>query len=437
MTTTRHLMSALTVFHLDNPEATWEDLKARLAEIAEGALATPGEDAYGLVLSDLAESLQEAARVLPLSIPQAKAITLAYRVLSASQARLSGDLKPLLGLLDNELADSIDHAYQLGAVDRDNRLSLSQSVGPRSVPAESTTTAPADPALGFTFQGLSDAFEAERSESMAPATLKNFRSSTKTIAGILGAQDMRSHTRADMLGVRERLCETRKGSTVNKLLTHLSMVIAWAQATGLITHDYSKKLTITKGAESSRQAFSTDQIATLKAASVGHLASDWKGAAMALGVATGARIGEIHQLLGEDITKDPDTGLWLMSINDNNGKTLKNKFSRRVVPLVGVPDSVCEALAGTVGPLFTMSMSGFAQMLNQAVRDVLGTVAGEGLSFHSLRHSLATDLKTSGCPLGTAQEILGHSSGSISYDLYGGSASTDVARLATALAKVR
>ncbi|MGE8466491.1 MAG: tyrosine-type recombinase/integrase [Pseudomonas putida] len=82
-------------------------------------------------------------------------------------------------------------------------------------------------------------------------------------------------------------------------------------------------------------------------------------------------------------------------------------------------------------------MSGFAQMLNQAVRDVLGTVAGEGLSFHSLRHSLATDLKASGCPVGTAQEILGHSSGSISYDLYGGSASADVVRLAEALAKVR
>lgn len=441
MSSTRHLMAALQVFHLDNPEATWPELKARLSEIAEGALATPEEDTYGLVLSDLAESLQEAARVLPLSIPQAKAITLAYRVLSASQARLSGDLKPLLGLLDNELADPIDHSYQVGAVDRYNRLSPPQSVGPHSVPAESPgkayIKAPVGPAHESTFEALCDAYEAERSETMAPATLKNFRSSSKTLAGLLGALDMRTHTRADMVGVREALCETRKGSTVNKLLTHLSMVMSWAQATGLITHDYSKKLTITKGAESSRQAFTGAQTEALKAASVGHLASDWKGAAMALGVASGARIGEIHQLTGEDITKDPETGLWLMSINDNNGKTLKNKFSRRVVPLVGIPEATCEALAGTVGRLFPMSMSGFAQMLNQAVRDVLGTVAGEGLSFHSLRHSLATDLKASGCPVGTAQEILGHSSGSISYDLYGGSASADVARLAEALAKVR
>ncbi|MCE1009975.1 tyrosine-type recombinase/integrase [Pseudomonas monteilii] len=437
MSSTRHLMAALQVFHLDNPEATWPELKARLSEIAEGALATPEEDTYGLVLSDLAESLQEAARVLPLSIPQAKAITLAYRVLSASQARLSGDLKPLLGLLDNELADSIGYSYQVGSSDRECRLSLPQSVGPHSVPAESTATAPTDNAHEFTFEALSDALEAERGETMAPATLKNFRSSSKTIAGLLGDLDMRAHTRADMLGVREALQETRKGSTVNKLLTHLGMVVSWSQATGLITHDYSKKLAVTKGAESSRQAFTKAQTEALKAASVGHLASDWKGAAMALGVASGARIGEIHQLTGEDITKDPETGLWLMSINDNNGKTLKNKFSRRVVPLIGIPEATCEALAGTVGRLFPMSMSGFAQMLNQAVRDVLGTVAGEGLSFHSLRHSLATDLKASGCPVGTAQEILGHSSGSISYDLYGGSASADVGRLAEALAKVR
>jgi len=90
-----------------------------------------------------------------------------------------------------------------------------------------------------------------------------------------------------------------------------------------------------------------------------------------------------------------------------------------------------------VGRLFPMSMSGFAQMLNQAVRDILGTVAGEGLSFHSLRHSLASDLKAAGVPLGTAQEILGHSSGSISYDLYGGSAQADLKRLGEAVALVR
>ena len=434
MSSTRHLMAALQVFHLDNPEATWPELKARLTELAEGALATPEDDAYGLVLSDLAESLQEAARVLPLSIPQAKAITLAYRVLSASQARLSGDLKPLLGLLDDELADTIDHSYHFDVIDRGGRLSLSQSVGSHSVPAESTAKAPS---TVFTFQSLSDAFEAERGADMAPATLKNFRSSTKTIAGLLDDLDMRSHTRADMLGVRDRLSETRKGSTVNKLLTHLGMIVSWAYATGLITHDYSKKLTIAKGADSSRQAFTKDQIAALRDASVGHLASDWKGAAMALGVATGARIGEIHQLTGQDIYKDEATGLWLVSINDDNGKTLKNKFSRRVVPLVGIPEATCAALAGTVGRLFPMSMSGFAQMLNQAVRDVLGTVAGEGLSFHSLRHSLATDLKAAGVPLGTAQEILGHSSGSISYDLYGGSAQADLKRLGDAVTMVR
>lgn len=158
MSSTRHLMAALQVFHLDNPEATWPELKARLSEIAEGALATPESGTYGLVLSDLAESLQEAARVLPLSIPQAKAITLAYRVLSASQARLSGDLKPLLGLLDGELADSIGRDYHAGNSDRENSLSLSQSVRPPQVPTASTT---AEPSPEFTFQALSDALEAE------------------------------------------------------------------------------------------------------------------------------------------------------------------------------------------------------------------------------------------------------------------------------------
>lgn len=272
---------------------------------------------------------------------------------------------------------------------------------------------------------------------MAPATLKNFRSSTKTIAGILGDKDMRSHTRADLVGMRETLLETRKASTVNKLLVHTSSVLSWSVSTGLLTVAYDKKLTITKGADSSRTAFTKGQLDVLQAASVGYLRGDWKGHALALGIATGARIGEIHQLSGVDLYKDPHSGLWVIDINDREGKTLKNSFSRRIVPVVGIPEATLEDLAATDGRLFAMSMSGFSQMVNGAIRDILATTAGEGLSFHSLRHSLASDLKTAGVPLGTAQEILGHSSGSISYDLYGGAAKSDLKRLGDALRLIR
>lgn len=42
----------------------------------------------------------------------------------------------------------------------------------------------------------------------------------------------------------------------------------------------------------------------------------------------------------------------------------------------------------------------------------------EGLAFHSFRHTVATQLKQHGVQLAYAQALLGHSSGSITYDRY-------------------
>ena len=42
----------------------------------------------------------------------------------------------------------------------------------------------------------------------------------------------------------------------------------------------------------------------------------------------------------------------------------------------------------------------------------------DGLAFHSFRHTVATQLKQHGVELAYAQAIMGHSSGSITYDRY-------------------
>lgn len=436
MTTAKHLLQTLKTFHLDNPEATWDELRGRLVEIAEDALWSPGEDSMGLVWSDLGEDLQEIARTMPLTYPQAQAITAAYKVLGGAQGRLNGDLSGLMEVLK----DLKQPSAALPSVP----VSICKSTeGPQQVTssvvldAESTdhSALTHENAQRFTFEALAGAYLAERGADMAPATLKNFGSSTKTIAGILGDKDMRSHTRADLVRMRETLLETRKASTVNKLLVHVGSILSWAVATGMITSDYSKKLTIVKGADSTREAFTTAHLEALHKWALGNLGKDWKASAIALGVATGARIGEIHQLTGADLYKSD--GQWVMDINDKNGKTLKNSFSRRTVPVLGIPEAHLEVLSQTQGRLFTQSKSGFDQLLNQMLRDVLGTKTGEGLSFHSLRHSLASDLKAAGVSVGIAQAILGHSSGSLAFDLYGGNASASRGLMVGALRNVR
>ena len=57
-----------------------------------------------------------------------------------------------------------------------------------------------------------------------------------------------------------------------------------------------------------------------------------------------------------------------------------------------------------------------------------------GLAFHSFRHTVATQLKQHGVELAYAQAIMGHSSGSITYDRY--AKEVEVDRLVNVMAGV-
>ena len=79
--------------------------------------------------------------------------------------------------------------------------------------------------------------------------------------------------------------------------------------------------------------------------------------------------------------------------------------------------------------LFALGAGRFSELLNGLIRDVLGVKADRTQTFHSLRHSLAGALKAAEIPVGTAESILGHASGSISYDLYGAGSAVEVLSL--------
>jgi len=266
--------------------------------------------------------------------------------------------------------------------------------------------------------------------------MKNIKSTCGVLSAALGELNLEHHTRADLVTLRAQLLEGRKPSSVNKILTQLSTVLGWAVANAYISKSFDKKLQIAKGADSERLAFSPDQIATLMAHANGLPVTSWQRWALSLAVVTGARIGELHQLTSKDLTEDAQ-GVLVMDINTNEEKTTKNKFSVRKVPVVSVYGLDLKALKAFIetseGRLFKMSSSGFTSMLNQLLRDVLGTEANTGLSFHSIRHHLAGALKAAEVPMGTAQEILGHSSGSLAFDLYGAGRAVQIGRMVEAL----
>jgi len=433
VTIAKHLLTTLRTFHLDQPEATWDQLRERLKEIAEGALATgsawdpydpvsasPAYGGMGLVYSEIRRDLDEIACTVPLNSDQAKAVMMGTRIMAAAEERTHGSLGEIV-----EIIEEMKHAS-------DVPLPVSLSVlafegAPQGLDNLITPV--------HTFEYLSALYMTERKDDLTGSTLKNLRASCRTISGLLGDLDLKVHTRAHMLALRDGLKEGRKVSTVNKILTHLTTVMVWAEANAYINKAFVQKLQILKGGESQRKEFSPTQVAELMAYANKLPATDWKRWGLSLGVVTGARVGEIYQLTSADIVEDQ--GFLLMDINTNDGKTTKNKFSIRKVPVLDAFGFDLEALKAFAeaadGKLFKRSQSGFEQMLNLLIRDVLGTETNTGLSFHSLRHHLSGSLKAAGVAVEVSDAITGHSSGSITYDRYAAGRGVQVDLMAEAL----
>ncbi|MNJ35374.1 hypothetical protein D3C77_301090 [compost metagenome] len=339
MTISQEILQTLKAFHFDNPEATWEELRERLIDIAESCLTMAHGDgslvAYEMIHDEQHVALREASAKLPLSVNQQRAISKALEILEAAQERLEGRPGKLVEIVRDLKGENCGTPVT---------LSPSLSV----LPSE-----------GLTFKALSALYIEERKDHVEANTMRDVKSSCKVIAEILGDLDLKSHTREDMKNLREKLLEDRKPSTVKKLLTRLSTVMDWAVNNDYISKSLDKGLKPTKGADSAREAFSQDQVKALMA----------------------------------------------------HAKTLPVDAWQR----------------------WALSLGRFSELLNGMIRDVLGVKADRTQTFHSLRHSLAGTLKAAEIPVGTAESILGHASGSISYDLYGAGSAVEVERMAEAL----
>ena len=255
-----------------------------------------------------------------------------------------------------------------------------------------------------------------------------------TLSEALGELDLRTHTRADLIALRDTLSESRRPLSVNNLLTKLTTVLSWAVSNDLIPKAYTQNLKYKKGAESTRKAFTQEQIKTLMAYANGLPTDSWQRWALTLGIITGARLNEYVQLTKEDIRKEGD--VWVIDINDNNGKELKTAQSKRLVPLtdgaygfdLGAFLRFVENSKGNTVLGVSYRLAG--RELNLALREL---VSGDDadLTLHSLRHSITSLLQAEGIPVAYVQAILGQSSGTLAFDTYGSGVPVD--RLAVAL----
>ena len=357
------LTASLQSFHLDRPDASWNELREHLLQLVSSTLV-PADDGHPL--------------------------------------RHWGDF------YRNVAIDSMPVFAPHGEV-------------------MSTATEPA--ATPMPFDVLSQLYMADRAGDQKPTTLKETTLCHKVISEHLKGLDLRHHTRADLVDFRERLSEGRMPSTVNKLIVKLSAVFTWAVENGHLSKTYDKKLKLTKGVTSTRKAFSQPQVRKLMDYANGLPEASWKRWLLCLGIITGGRLKEICQLTTGDVVTT-ESGLVAIHINEaGEGKSIKNKQSERLVPLTdGAYGFDLAAFLRYVDVIRRSGSKSLAQIgyrpsgewVNQhAIPAALGDTYERGLVFHSLRHSLASLMQAKGVPIIHAQAIMGHASGTITYDTYG------------------
>jgi hypothetical protein len=85
MTISKDILTTLKAYHFGNPEATWEELRERLIDIAESCLTMAHGDsslvAYEMINDEHHEALREASAKLPLSFNQQRAVGKALEII--------------------------------------------------------------------------------------------------------------------------------------------------------------------------------------------------------------------------------------------------------------------------------------------------------------------------------------------------------------------
>ncbi|EID8799560.1 site-specific integrase [Escherichia coli] len=431
----RELAATAKAFMLDRPEVSLQELTEHLRSMAEQFLTDASDDYWnGLEVATLVDeksNLKELAATQALSLDQQKGIRLALEVLTAAQQRVdTGDTSGLIKLIDggvSQLTDDDNHTDYSTIGDSSSILNNEQGDRPAVFTQERQSS--------VVFSSLVSSLLAEKVQTLKSSSYKDLSSSLNTVSRFL-PEDMDLMSRSEWLAVRDAMLASEvRPSTINKLLTKAKMCLDYGLMNGQLEgRNPIERMKLTKDIDSKRRAFTDEELERLLVRveseyqftrHTAHTTSEARRWASLVSVVTGARSAEVCHLTKRDIVT-LDNGLVCIDINeDGDGKSVKNKHSVRLVPLTdGAYGFDLASFLSWVdtqpdeGPLFGMTPSAYSSWFNSRVMtEALGDA--ENVSLHSLRHWLATRMKERGVNLVDAQGILGHSSQSITYDLYG------------------
>lgn len=431
----RELAATAKTFMLDRPEVSLQELTEHLRSMAEQFLTDASDDYWnGLEVATLVDeksNLKELAATQALSLDQQKGIRLALEVLTAAQQRVdTGDTSGLIKLID--VGDN-NHTDYSTTGDSTSILRNEQGDRPVESTRERQSSLVNQPSV--VFPELVSSLLAEKVQTLKASSYKDLSSSLNTVSRFL-PEGMDLMSRSEWLAVRDAMLAAEvRPSTINKLLTKAKMCLDYGLMNGQLEgRNPIERMKLTKDIDSKRRAFTDEELERLLVRveseyqftrHTAHTTSEARRWATLVSVVTGARSAEVCHLTKRDIVT-LDNGLVCIDINeDGDGKSVKNKHSVRLVPLTanayGLDLKSFLSWVDTQpdeGPLFGMTPSAYSSWFNSRVLTEALPEA-TGVSLHSLRHWLATRMKERGVNLVDAQGILGHSSQSITYDLYG------------------
>jgi integrase len=230
--------------------------------------------------------------------------------------------------------------------------------------------------------------------------------------------------------------------TINKYLQYFSGLFKWLKNNKYITDNPFEDMKLKNSKEDSRDPFSKDEVSVMLSeiakGDAGLANNDRKYWGALLAIYTGARLNEISSLTPDDIKKDDYTGIWYLSITDEEeSKKLKTSAAKRIVPVhshllnldflkfVDKSRKIGKRQqAGNTRLLYDLThhnKDGWGRKLGRWFNETFLTnikLKTDKKVLHSLRHSFITNLSAANVDGGIIKAIVGHEDSSVTVKTY-------------------
>lgn len=222
--------------------------------------------------------------------------------------------------------------------------------------------------------------------------------------------------------LKQSILEAKTTTTFNRYLKYFNSFYKWAMANNhLITVNPFIGLKVIEkqvAISSRRNAYSRGQLKTLMKLADGYGNTDRRYWLILIARYTGARMNEICQLKPNDITAE------FIHIR---GDVLKTTNARRIIPIhpklieLGILKWVGRCTGERLFHEWRVVKGSHSHAASRwfSRNNPFDKSKSDYVDFHSIRHTVATELKQAGVELQYAAQILGHSTGGITYDRYG------------------